>query len=261
MNDSVQQLKAAGVEDAEREVHYLLQYSERQQIPFTSVLARRCTREPFAYITGLQPFWTLNIKVSPAVLIPRPETEHLIETVLEHCTTHSLANAVILDLCTGSGCIPAALASELPHAQFTASDLSPAALEIAAQNLSFAQNRVQLLQGDLFAALPKAKRFDIITANPPYIAEREYEQLSAEVKHEPELALLAPEEGLACLKKIIQDAPEFLHEHGVLILECGLGQATLLCEFAKNFPYQDLRVIKDLAGIDRVLYMKRAKHG
>lgn len=261
MNDAVEQLKLAGVEDAEREVHYLLQYCESQQIPFASVLARRCAREPFAYITGLQPFWTLNIQVSPAVLIPRPETEHIIETALEHLKTNPSAKPQLLDLCTGSGCIPAALATEIPSAELVATDLSSAALEIAAQNLNFAKNRVQLLQGDLFAALPEPKRFDVITANPPYIAERECEQLSAEVKHEPQLALLAAEEGLACLKKIIQDAPEFLQSNGALILECGFGQMSSLCEFAKKFPYQDMHVIKDLAGIERVLYLKRAQHG
>ena len=254
---AILQLKNAGVEDPEREVHYLLQYCQAQQIDFTSVLARRCAREPFAYITGVQPFWTLDIQVNSNVLIPRPETEHLGEAVLKYLREQKMSTPKILDLCTGSGCIPAALASEIPNAQFTVSDLSSEALQVARKNLNFAVDRTEFFQGDLFAALPEPKLFDVITANPPYIAAADFLQLSAELKHEPELALLANEEGLACLKKIIQDAPQFLAPDGIVVLEYGFGQTQALLAWAKQHHYQSIQVNKDLAGIERVLVLAR----
>ncbi|MDZ4224810.1 MAG: peptide chain release factor N(5)-glutamine methyltransferase, partial [bacterium] len=168
-------------------------------------------------------FWSLNIKVTPAVLIPRPETEALVEKALEklvHSPLSIVPGPTILDLCTGSGCIAAALATELPEAQITVADISNEALDVARQNLEFAKDRVTFIQSDLFEKIEG--RFDLIVSNPPYIPSSQMKQLSPEIlRYEPCLALDGGPDGLDFIAKIKQTAPQFLNPKGWLVVEAG----------------------------------------
>ncbi|PIR24749.1 MAG: protein-(glutamine-N5) methyltransferase, release factor-specific [Deltaproteobacteria bacterium CG11_big_fil_rev_8_21_14_0_20_42_23] len=230
--------------------------SEGEEKNFQQLLQRRLASEPMAYILGYKDFWTRRIKVTPDVLIPRPETEHLVEAVLEKFSSDT--NPLqLLDLCTGSGCIPAALASELPHAQFTLTDISKKALDVAKENMLFAQARTQFLCGNLFEALPHcpiAPLYNVITANPPYGSETDYENLEKELKHEPKNAIVAGNNGLAIAEQIIKTAPKFLVSRGFLFLEMGYDQALVISHIAeKSNCYREILIQKDLAGIYRTL--------
>ena len=166
-----------------------------------------------------------------------------------------MVQASILDLCTGSGCVAAALAKELPEAQFTLTDISKEALEVAKINLNFVKDRCSFLQGDLFSPLHDctiAPLYNFITANPPYAAFSD--QVDPEIAFEPENAVFAQQQGLAVSEKIIQDAPSFLKASGWLVMECGLGQAETLIAFAKTTnAYCKFETKKDLSGIERII--------
>lgn len=191
---------------------------------FHTYVHRRKRREPVAYITGTREFWSIPINVTPDVLIPRPETEAVVEAVLEtlqkNLATDDSRLTTILDLCTGSGCIAAALAKELPHAQLTVSDISAKALVVAKENLKFAGDRVTFIQSDLFQNIEG--KFDLIVSNPPYVASTEWETLQPEIKnYEPRLALDGGGDGLDFIRRIRQDAPRHLKPDGWLIIENG----------------------------------------
>ena len=246
LNQAVKILEKAGVEtpqlDAEVllahalgcERHELYTATTRYLVPggkekvFEGYVERRCRREPVAYIRGFKEFWSINIKVTPAVLIPRPETEAVVEKAVE-LMDHGLwtmdrGPKTILDLCTGSGCIAAALATELPGAQITVADISEEALKIARQNLKFAKGRVTFLQSNLFEKipLPSTGKFDLIVSNPPYIPTAQCNDLMPEVsKFEPRIALDGGRDGLDFVRKIRQDAHNFLKPNGWLVIENG----------------------------------------
>ncbi len=231
-------------------------------VKFEDAVARRCAKEPVAYITGVKEFWSIPIKVTRDVLIPRPETEGIVE----HALAVYQGTAVdALDLCTGSGCIAAALATELPDARIAVADISAAAVEVARINLAFAGGRITYLTGDLFSAIPllckegtgEEPLFDLITANPPYVSEDELEGLDECIRlYEPGEALLAGTDGLAISKRIIQDAPRYLKRDGTLIMEMGAGQAPALWEFANETErYGSIRIFEDLSGIERYLVL------
>lgn len=189
---------------------------------FEKLVARRIKREPIAYIIGKKEFWSIAIQVTPDVLIPRPETEQLVEKSLEIIDRKGLRNQEIeiLDLCAGSGCIAAALAKELPLAKISASDISDKALKVAARNLNFAQGRITLIQSDLFQNIEKS--FDLIVSNPPYIKTDEIKSLEPEIKnYEPVLALDGGALGLDFIVKIRQNYANYLKTGGALILENG----------------------------------------
>ena len=203
--------------------------SEAEQTLFQKYVERRCQHEPVAYITGYKEFWSIPIKVTPAVLIPRPETEMLVEKALEILQkiypTPTLplqrGGIRILDLCTGSGCIIAALAREWPEARFTATDLSSKALAVARENLGAYKDRVHFLQSDLFAQLGTEK-FDLIVSNPPYLTSDLCKHLDLDIiKHEPMLAIDGGSDGKQISDRILQQAGEHLHPHGFLVMELG----------------------------------------
>lgn len=225
-----------------------------------SAIARRCRGEPVAYIIAKREFWSIEIETTKAVLIPRPETELICDLALELFPDkgHKLK---ILDLCTGSGCIAAALAVEYPSASITATDISEDALIVAHRNLKFAADRVKILQGDLFAALQSgSERFDLITANPPYIADCEAPSLAREIiEYEPQIALFGGKEGLDFLRRIIENAPGYLENDGCLLLEHGYDQAAEIQSLAQdNGSYSETRSHRDLAGLDRVISLRRS---
>jgi len=210
---------------------------------FNQCIKRRCQREPVAYIMETKEFWSRDFHVTPDVLIPRPETEHLIEELLElYPDTQSAYR--FADIGTGSACIAITLAAEYPNAYIIATDISEASLNIAKANAEHHQlaHRMQFYHGDLYQALPEScLEFDAIISNPPYISQAEMGVLEAELHHEPAHALTDYDDGLQLLKQLVQGAPKHLKRDGFLLLEtglCGLPKATDSMAF-KN-TYQDL---------------------
>lgn len=233
--------------------------SESNLATFKGYIQRRIKHEPLQYITGVQEFYGLSIKVTPDVLIPRPETELLVEHVLKLVTNHE-SQITILDLCTGSGCIVAALASQIPDAQLVGIDISEKALEIAKLNTENWKKRIKLLHGDLFEPLRAhdstiAQSYDLITSNPPYVPEPQLVSLQPEIKdYEPKIALVAEDNGLAIIRKIINDATKYLKKGGRLVMEIGDGQAEeVKTIIASNGSYGEVTVIKDYSGIERII--------
>jgi len=221
---------------------------------YRNAITRRRNGEPAAYIIGKKEFWSLEFEVNPSVLIPRPETEILVEHALERLRGGHRA----LDLCTGSGCIAIALAVEKPELQVDAVDISEAACQVAERNASAhkVSERFQVLRGDLFSALPPEKRYDLITANPPYVAEAEMAGLSREVQNEPRLALAAGAEGLDIIRRIVAEAPSYLNPGGSLLMEIDPRQTEEVVQKIGKPAFGEVEncdIIKDLAGKERVL--------
>jgi release factor glutamine methyltransferase len=220
---------------------------------YGKLIQRRLTGEPIQYITGETEFYGLPFRVTPAVLIPRPETEHLVEEVLKRAA--HLANPRILDIGTGSGCIAIALAHHLPHAAITAIDLSPDALDLASQNAALNQvsNRIRFLHGDLLASVA-GETFDIIVSNPPYVPTTDRPSLSVEVRdHEPALAFFAGQDGLDVYRSLIPAADRALSPNGFLALEIGYGQSDAITTLLTAAGFHSIESLPDLQGIPRVL--------
>jgi len=207
---------------------------------FTAMLAQRQQRVPVAYITGNKEFWSHDFIVTPDVLVPRPETEHLIEELLQLYPDQN-GPWHFCDIGTGSGCIAVTLASEYPNAHITATDISEQSLAVAQRNAErhHVDARITFRCGDMFSALlPSDGPFDAIVSNPPYVAEDEMAALAPELMHEPYHALTDSRDGLHYLELLVRHAPEHLRAHGHLIVEtglCGLPEGTatmpLLCSF------------------------------
>jgi len=190
---------------------------------FNILLARRIRREPVAYITGEKEFWSRSFQVNPDVLIPRPETEHLIEAVQENFPDQQAENS-FCDIGTGSGCIAITLACEYPKARIIATDISSQALAVARRNAERhgVSDRITFVQGDMFAALTKdIATFDAIISNPPYVAQHEMGELEAELDFEPQQALSDGQDGLSFLRLLIRQAGDWLGANGLLIVETG----------------------------------------
>jgi len=229
---------------------------------FEGFIARRARREPLQQIIGKQEFWGLDFIVTPDVLIPRPETEFVVESAIKAANT--LAAPLIVDLCTGSGCIAIGLAKELPSSRIIATDRSDKALFVARENARNCgvASRIRFLEGDLFGPLEELDiqgTVDIIVANPPYIPARELASLQPEVRdYEPEIALIAGPQGTEIHQRIIGEAPRYLKQHGLLIMEMGIGQTETLVHMFKNADaYAVPEVLKDLAGIERVIAIRK----
>lgn len=230
--------------------------SADQLSAFDRLVARRATGEPLQYIVGHQEFYGLDLDVTPAVLIPRPETELLVEAVLSWARglPKSTAPMRLLDVGTGSGAIALAIAAHLPHAAITATDLSTAALAVAQRNttrLGYAA-RLTFLESDLLAALPSpAHPFDAIVSNPPYVPQPDAATLQREVRDfEPHAALFAGPDGLDIYRRLIPQAHAALRPGGLLALEFGFGQHPQLATLLHGWP--NLRFRDDLAGIPRI---------
>lgn len=219
---------------------------------------RRAAREPSQYITGRQEFWSLEFEVGPAVLIPRPETEILVERSAD-LFRESVGTA--LDLGTGSGAVAVALARECPSIRIVGTDRSPEALAVAQRNSArhLVRDRVHFVAMDLFSAfrLP-ACAFDLIVSNPPYIGDADFEDLPPEIsRFEPERALRGNgPDGLDIIRRILADARSFLKKDGHLFIEIGKGQAEILLEIPPaRFGMKRMEFIKDFSDIDRVLHL------
>ena len=216
---------------------------------------RRCSGEPIAYLVGKRGFHNIELYVAPGVLIPRPETEILVEIALREIIKSS-GQVKVLDLGTGSGAIALALAHSSQNALLTATDQSLEALEIAernAQELGLA-DRVQFLQGNWFAALNRSEaknQFDLILSNPPYIAAGDRHLTEGDLRFEPSSALTDGANGLSCLENIISQADFYLKPDGLIALEHGFDQATAVMILMKMAQFQDIQVHQDLAGHPR----------
>lgn len=226
---------------------------DEERARFRGLVRRRGEeRVPVAYLTGQREFWSLPLTVTPDVLIPRPETETLIEAVLSRGSRERPLR--VLDLGTGSGAIALALASEWSLAEFTASDISDAALAVAQKNAeALGQGaRLRFAAGDGFEAVPGAC-FDVIVSNPPYVAEADAASLAPELGHEPPGALFAPGDGTALLRQIVAEAPEHLAPGGLLALELAPVQAEGVTQSLLAAGFEALAAHRDLSGRVRAL--------
>lgn len=226
--------------------------SEEDEAQYTALIERRFRGEPMQYITGECEFYGLPFRVTPDVLIPRPETEHLVEKVLDYASR--LQQPRIVDVGTGSGAIAVALAHKLPSATVTAIDLSLGALEVArlnSQRLGFA-DRIRFLHGDLLAPVAE-ERFEFIVSNPPYVPNTERALISVEVReHEPAVALFGGEDGLAIFRRLIPSAYAALVQGGFLMFEFGFSQMSDVESLLKSAGFQNIEITHDLQGIPRV---------
>lgn len=222
------------------------------------LLARRLAREPVAYITGHREFWGLELEVTPDVLIPRPETERIVEAALE-CAHSDSAPRALVDVGTGSGCLAIALATEFPAASVIATDISPAALTVAARNARRhgVADRITLLAADLLDS--RVQGADLIVSNPPYIPDADAPGLQPEVGgHEPASALFGgPGDGLGVLRRLLSVAPPCLAPGGRLIVEFGFGQEAGVRAAASAAGWEVVRVGRDLQQIPRIAVMRR----
>ncbi len=217
---------------------------------------RRVKFEPVQYILGQQDFMGLTFTVNPAVLIPRPETELLVEAVLAEITQRNNPSLTIMDIGTGSGAIAVSLAHHLPRARVIALDNSEAALKVAQQNAHrLAAANVTFLLADFFTdPLSKLGKTDIIVSNPPYVSQEQFENLHPQVKNfEPSQALLAGSDGLDFLRKLIQRAPEILIDGGLIFFEIGFDQRNQVENLLLNNQFKNISFIKDLQNIYRIV--------
>jgi release factor glutamine methyltransferase len=245
---------------------------------YFQLIGRRAAGQPTQYLTGHQEFWGLDFEVTPAVLIPRPETEHVMEVALARLGERGLKIHMdtglpretlhVADVGTGSGCLAVALAYELPHAEIIATDSSAAALEIARRNAARNQvaDQIRFIEADLLA-LPGNERtpepfFDLIVSNPPYIADSDAASLQREVRdHEPHAALFAGPTGTEIYERLVAEARDQLRDRGILVLELGYSSAEPVRAMfdATSTAWTNVSITMDLAGIPRILAAERAR--
>ena len=226
------------------------QLSQEQAKHFIELMLRRVAGEPIAYIVNLREFWSLPFQVSPATLIPRPDTEVLVEQVLSQ---HVNENLTCLDLGTGTGAIALALASEKPQWIIEALDFNHDAVELAkrnAKNLNL--SHVDIYQSDWFSCVSADKSFDIIVSNPPYIDANDHHLSEGDVRYEPKTALVAADSGLADIKVIANQARKFLNAGGFLYIEHGFEQSLAVKQILADFAYSEIETIKDYSNNDRI---------
>lgn len=223
--------------------------SAMQRAAFESLIARRAAGEPVAYLCGTREFYGRDFSVSPAVLIPRPETELLVELVL--VKAKDAARMRILDLGTGSGCIAITLALELPLAQVSAADASAAALAVATENGRRLGARVRFVESDWFAAFG-TEQFDVVVANPPYVSANDPHLTQGDLRHEPITALQSGADGLDAIRQILAHAPEHLQPGGWLLLEHGYDQASFVASLLAAAGLEAIEQHRDLGGVVRL---------
>ena len=266
------QLAAAGVENETAESWFLMEAAckikrsyyliheqdemgPEQEKAYLELTRRRCQRMPLQYLTGEQEFMGLSFYVNEHVLIPRQDTEVLVEEAIR-IIRQDLPDAKVLDLCTGSGCIGISIQSFCPDVTVTGADISQEALQVAQKNAVRNQMPVQFIHSDLFAEI--SDTYDMIVSNPPYIPSEVIETLMPEVRdHEPMGALDGKSDGLYFYEKITRQSVEHLKEGGYLLYEIGHDQADAVSGFMKENGFYDIKVIRDLAGLDRVVTGRR----
>jgi len=267
MNAEVLLMFVLGVGRAYLHAHPECELTPEEGARYDEILARRATGMPSQYITGHQEFWGLDFVVSPAVLIPRPETEHLVEAVLE--LARGVPSPRVVDVGTGSGCVALALAHELKTAEIYGVDLSDDALEVARANAARLQleKGVRFLQTNILAVIPREdfsasrgtclaefRDFDFVVSNPPYVAFSEADKVQKSVfEFEPRLAVFAGENGLDVIRPLTKQAHEALKPGGWLMLEIGYSMRDAVVNLLSPTMWDDIRVVPDLQGISRVV--------
>src|ERR1043166_4516563 len=268
-------LKAAGVADPRNDANllsmhvikrdrtFLLAHGEATLSPgqldlYRSLIERRGSGEPLQYITGHQEFFNLDFETSPDVLIPRPETELIVEIGME--LLKDKARPFIADIGTGSGCIVISMLHELRQARAVATDVSSAALAVASRNANryHGSDRLQLIESDLFSALESNELFDLIVSNPPYVPAPDLESLQREVSREPQSALDGGADGLAVIRRLLNEAPVFLRARGYLVFEIGFDQAESVKRIIDSAAWELIDVRKDLQGIPRTVVLRKS---
>jgi release factor glutamine methyltransferase len=273
---AAERLSAAGVEHASADAELLLRHvvgwdrasvvargleplPDRERMRFFWLVEHRAARQPVQHLTGTQAFWRHDFVVGPEVLIPRPETEILVEQALR--LVASVARPRIADVGTGSGCIAVSLAAERPDAVVVGSDISPTALRVAASNAArlLAASRVPFACADLTSAY-RAESLDLVVSNPPYVTAAEWSGLAVEVRdHDPRRALV-PDEGVpAIYARLVSDAARVLRPGGSVAVEVGAGQAEMVSGLAAAAGFVTVRRVTDLAGIPRVVIGARPR--
>lgn len=258
MNAEVLLMFVLGVNRAYLYAHPERELTAEEESRYDEVLAQRATGIPAQYISGHQEFWGLDFIVSPAVLIPRPETEHLVETVLE--MARDVPHPKIVDVGTGSGCVALALAHELKGASIYAVDVSVEALEIARANAVRLQldRRVQFLQSNVLEALRNTSDLNFVVSNPPYVGFDEANKVQKSVRDfEPRVAVFAGEQGLDVIGPLVQQAHAVLKSGGWLALEIGYSMRDAVLSLLSSTIWEDVRVVPDLQGIPRVIAARR----
>jgi release factor glutamine methyltransferase len=223
---------------------------------YRGLVQRRMAGESVAYILGRKEFWSLDLQVDARVLVPRPDTETLVEQVLELLKAMPDEGRAlrVADIGTGSGALALALKKERPGDEVFAVDISPDALDVARGNATRLGLDISFLQGDLVSPLAGLRPFDLIASNPPYIPSQDIAGLAPEVRHEPRLALDGGADGLVLVRRLASDAHKILVPGGALAMEIGAGQAEEVMEILRGEGYAGIGARRDLAGIERVVF-------
>lgn len=270
VNLSAEYLEKKGIEDSKRNAELLLckilncnrlylylnfdrPLAEDEINAYRVLIKRRAGREPLQYITGKVEFYGLELIVNNSVLIPRPETEILVEIIVKE---NKETGKKILDIGTGSGNIAIALAVNLPDAEITALDNSNDALSVAEQNsvLNKCRDRIQFLNRDIFSDIPADSEYDIIVSNPPYVSKTDFNDLQPELRiYEPRTALSDESDGLSFYKRIVEMSEQILNEKGKIYFEMGQGQCLKVKELLLEYGYSDLKISKDYQNIERII--------
>lgn len=272
---SAEALRQAGVDDAGREARSMLEFATGKDTAFliahpeydlqnaeierfTSFVVRRAGREPFHYITGTREFFGREFFVEPGVLIPRPETEFLVECAIDRLSRHPFPR--FIEIGVGSGCVAVSILKSVSDATAVAVDVSDFALRVASANAArhLVSDRLELRNGSVFAGI--SERFDLIVSNPPYVPDDDLRAMQPEVaKFEPHLALFGGSDGLDIVRKIAEEARNFLNPNGVLAMEIGFGQSEAVRELLESSGWTSIDFIPDLKGIERVATASRPK--
>ncbi|MGA2372906.1 MAG: peptide chain release factor N(5)-glutamine methyltransferase [Candidatus Korobacteraceae bacterium] len=258
MNGEVLLMFVLGVNRTYLYAHPERELTAEEEARYDDVLGQRSTGMPSQYITGHQEFWGLDFVVSPAVLIPRPETEHLVETVLE--LAHGIVRPKLVDVGTGSGCVALALAHELKDGNVYAVDVSADALEIARANAARLRldARVRFMQSNVLEALAGVGDFDFVVSNPPYVGYGEADKVQKSVRDfEPRVAVFAGEQGLDVIGPLIKQAHRALKPGGWLAVEIGFSMRDAVVNLLSPTMWEDVRTAPDLQGIPRVIAARK----
>jgi release factor glutamine methyltransferase len=276
LKKAVDHLNARKVPEAEANAEFLLAHvlktgrvearaqgaralPEKQGMNYWNLVMERGRRIPLAYVLGSQPFCGLDIEVTPQALVPRPETEELVEDCVRRLMPRAAEDLHLLEIGTGTGCVAIALASRLPNAVVYATEISQTALKLAEKNAMrhHVARRIRFIQEDLFKAGAAPKRWaDLVVSNPPYIPTAEIRKLEPEVLREPFLALDGGKDGLDAVRAIVASAPRFLKPGGFLVMEIGSDQAAAVLKLLLQSGFAEASVKKDLQGLDRIAAAK-----
>jgi release factor glutamine methyltransferase len=275
INKAENKLRKSGINTAAAEVEIVLQtlldvgrldiylygpqlLDETTVRRFHEIIDKRATRHPLQYILGEAYFYGRKFLVDRDVMVPTPETEILCELAISYVNNEGLEYPEILDVGVGSGVIAVTVACELPESSITAVDISRPALTVARKNAAMheVESRIRILKSDLFSAIPENETFDLILCNPPYISEREYEKLPREVLADPKISLISGVEGLDFIRRLIEEAPDYLKRSGRLMFEIGFDQSEKVKEISeKDTRYRSFSLMQDLNNIDRVVVL------